>query len=75
LIVEKKRFLEMNFSKTIKGGWIVVIYLVFTVVFYIAGANLNRAKVFKNKELHNKEQVKQKPSLEEDIRKWFRENF
>lgn len=75
LIVNKKRFFEMNFKKTVTGGWLVLIYIVFTVVFTITEANLNRSKVIKNKELHIKEQVERKPSLEEKVRKWFKETF
>jgi hypothetical protein len=51
LIVKKKRFLERKFIKNIKGGWLVIIYIVLTAVFSIIIANYNRNKIFKGRSL------------------------
>jgi hypothetical protein len=68
-------FLKCGFKKTLKGGVLVISYILFTALFAITIANLNRAKLVKHR-LENSVKIEEiqekKPkSLEGKIRKWF----
>ena len=74
--IKDGKFLQYNFKKDIKGGLIIILYVFVTFfsMFYII--KLNRSKLNKIRKKQPKiEQTLRKPSLEEDVRKWFEENF
>lgn len=49
VIVRKERFLNRNFQKDKKGGYIVVGFIILTALFFIIVSNLNRDKIFNKK--------------------------
>ncbi len=51
LIVKKEKFLEFNFTKDKKGGYLVIAFILLTAVASITVANYNREKIF---EKHNR---------------------
>ena len=51
LIVKKEKFLEFNFTKDKKGGYLVMAFILLTAVASIIVANYNREKIF---EKHNR---------------------
>ena len=76
IFVREKPFLEYNFKKDVKGGILIILYILLTAVSSITVANYSREKIFKQQKEHPvTEQVKQRPSLEGKIRKWWRDNF
>lgn len=48
-IVKKEDFLNHNFQKDRTGGFIIIGYIILTALFFIVVANLNRSKVFNQK--------------------------
>jgi hypothetical protein len=57
LIVKKERFLEFNFTKDKKGGYLIVSFILLTAFASITVANYNREKIFKKQyrtEIENK---------------------
>jgi hypothetical protein len=80
--VKGKRFLEYGFKKGVKGGFLVISYIVLTAALFITVANLNRAKLEKQRlanpvktEQIQKQKDEKPKSLEGRIRKWFEETF
>lgn len=81
-IIRHKKFLSYNFKKDVKGGFLIIAYIVLTAVAFIIVANLNRDKLekqrlanpVKTEEVQIKKDEKPK-SLEGRIRKWFGRNF
>lgn len=77
-IVRRKYFLNYDFDKSVRGGFLVIVYIIFTTVTFVLAANLNRARLVE-KRLFNPiktERIQEnKPSLEGKIRKWFTDNF
>lgn len=74
LFVRREFFLEYDFRKDVKGGLLIVFYIVITAAAFIIVANYNREKLFKHQqEQPVKEQVEQRPSLEGKIRKWWKD--
>lgn len=74
--VKGERFLGYNFKKDIKGGILIILYILLTAVSSITVTNYSREKIFRQQNEHPvSEQVKQKPSLEGKIRKWWKNNF
>jgi len=71
-IVRHKKFLNQDFKRGIRGGIIVIVYLILTTIAFILVANLNRAKLEKQR-LERTLKTEQKPSLEEKVEKWFKE--
>lgn len=57
-IIKKEKFLNYNFQKDKKGGYVIVIYIILTAVFAIMIANKNRERIFKERELQRNETVK-----------------
>ena len=51
LIVKKEKFLEFNFTKDKKGGYLIVAFILLTAFASITVANYNRGKIF---ETHNR---------------------
>lgn len=74
--VRKKKFLNFDFHKDKKGGIYIVTFIIVLSTSFIILANINREKIFKerNKDLQIRETEK-RPSLEGKIRKWLEENF
>ena len=74
--IKDGKFLQYNFKKDRKGGILIVLYLVFTVIstVYVVKINRENRRRIRNK-LPKIEHKQRKPSLEEDVRKWFEENF
>jgi len=78
LFVRGKAFLKYDFKKSIKGGFLVVAYIMFTAIAFIIVANLNRAKLAKGSignPVKNEQVQKKKPSLEGKIQNWLEETF
>jgi len=74
--IKDGKFLQYNFKKDRKGGLLIVLYLVFTVISTVYVVNINRENRRRiRSKLPKIEHKQRKPSLEEDIRKWFKENF
>ncbi|OJV54985.1 MAG: hypothetical protein BGO31_16755 [Bacteroidetes bacterium 43-16] len=75
--VKPMRFLKYDFKKDIKGGVIVILYIVTTAMLSVGIANLNRTKLVKERLMDpvNKEDVKKKQSLEGNVKRWFEDNF
>jgi hypothetical protein len=46
LIVKKEKFLEFNFTKDKKGGYLIVTFILLTAFASITVANYNREKIF-----------------------------
>lgn len=69
VFVRRELFLECNFTKDIKGGLLIILYMVITAASFIIVANYNREKLLKHQQEHPvTEQVKQRPSLEGKIK-------
>jgi len=76
VFVRRELFLECNFTKDIKGGLLIILYMVITAASFIIVANYNREKLLKHQQEHPvTEQVKQRPSLEGKIKKWWKDTF
>ena len=76
VFVRREFFLECNFTKDIKGGLLIILYMVITAASFIIVANYNREKLLKHQQEHPvTEQVKQRPSLEGKIKKWWKDTF
>ena len=76
VFVRRELFLECNFTKDIKGGLLIILYMVITAASFIIVANYNRKKLLKHQQEHPvTEQVKQRPSLEGKIKKWWKDTF
>ncbi len=74
--VKDIRFLECDFTKDLRGGILIIIYFLFTIYTTIVMANYNRDKIIKqNIKYPATEHVKQRPSLEGKIRKWWKDTF
>jgi len=74
--VKGGRFLEYDFTKDIRGGILIIIYFLFTIITSIVVANYNRAKIIEQAQKYpTMEHVKQRPSLEGKIRKWWKDTF
>ena len=74
VIIQKKCFLEYNFKKSKRGGVLVMLYILITLILFLIVAFYNRDKISEEKKLQPKSQYEErKPSLENDIRKWFKE--
>lgn len=57
LIVEKEKFLEFNFTKDKKGGYLIVAFILLSAVASITVGNYNRKKIFEKQnrtEIENK---------------------
>jgi hypothetical protein len=57
LIVKKEKFLEFNFTKDKKGGYLIVAFILLTAFISINVANYNRKKIFEKRnrtEIENK---------------------
>ena len=62
VFVRRELFLECNFTKDIKGGLLIILYMVITAASFIIVANYNREKLLKHQQEHPvTEQVKQRP--------------
>lgn len=68
--VRERKFLNYGFQKDIKGGFLIVAYLILSVFFAVTEAQFNREKIFKENvgQIFNETR---KESLEGKIRKWF----
>jgi divalent metal cation (Fe/Co/Zn/Cd) transporter len=82
LFVRQKKFLEYGFKKDVNGGLLIVAYIVLIAAIFITVANLNRAKLNKQRlanpvktEQLQKQKDDKPKSLEGRIRKWFEEAF
>jgi len=78
LFVQGKRFLKYDFKKSVKGGFLVVAYILFTAVAFIIVANFNRAKLAKGSignPVKTEHVQKKEPSLERKIGNWLKETF
>lgn len=76
VFVRRELFLECNFTKDIKGGLLIILYMVITAASFIIVANYSREKLLKHQQEHPvTEQVKQRPSLEGKIKKWWKDTF
>ncbi|PWG77955.1 hypothetical protein [Pararcticibacter amylolyticus] len=75
IFVRGEQFLEYNFKKDVKGGILIVLYILITAVSFIIVANFNREKIFKHQQPEVTEQVEQRQSLEGKVRKWWRDTF
>ncbi len=73
LIVKNEFFLKMNYAKKPLGGWLVILYIIFTIIFSIVEVNKHREKLLNEKRFDDTEYIKRKPSLEGKIIKWFNE--
>ncbi len=73
LFVRPKKFLECNFNKGVKGGVLIVLFILMIAISNVFIANLNRERIFKKQKFQQIEKVERKPSLEGKIRKWFNE--
>lgn len=76
-IARPKRFLNYNFQKSVKGGFLVVAYMVLTAVAFVIVANINRERLEKERlanPVKTEDVRKKRPSLEGKIRKWFKDN-
>ncbi|NQX41293.1 hypothetical protein HQN84_20755 [Pedobacter steynii] len=72
--VKRKRFLEYNFKKDLRGGMLIILYIFITAVLLVIVADKNRKKIADQKRQHpTTRQQKPKPSLEGRIKKWWRE--
>ena len=49
LVVKREYFLNQDFQKDKKGGYIIIGVIVLTAIFSICVANLNREKIFNQK--------------------------
>jgi len=74
--VKRARFLECDFTKDIGGGVLIIIYFLFTITTSIVVANYSRAKIEIQRHSHpTANPIKQKPSLEGKVKKWFNNTF
>jgi hypothetical protein len=68
--IRGKKFLNFNFEKDVRGGFLIVLFLFFVATFFLIVANLNRTRIFKE----GKGVISNEPrreSLEGTIRKWL----
>ena len=76
LIIKRKKFLEFNFRKDAQGGALVFLYLFLTLSSTIIMADYHRnEEQAKQKQVSSKQKGVVKPSLEGDIKRWWRNNF
>jgi hypothetical protein len=68
--VRERKFLNYGFQKDIKGGFLIVAYLILSVFFAVTEAQFNREKIFKENVGQISNETR-KESLEGKIRKWF----
>jgi len=61
--VKRKRFLDFNFKKDVKGGMLIVAYFLFTVVIFIIIAKYQRAEIFEEEHKHPVENHVKRNSL------------
>jgi hypothetical protein len=68
--VRERKFLSYDFQKDRKGGFLIVAYIIFTLMLVLIVGQYNREKIFKERsgEISNEPR---KESLEGKIRKWF----
>lgn len=68
--VRERKFLSYDFQKDRKGGFLIVAYIIFTLILVLIVGQYNREKIFKKRagEISNEPR---KESLEGKIRKWF----
>jgi len=73
IFIRQKRFLKFNFKKDIRGGVIIVLFIIIISTLFIIVANYNRAKISKQKsQLQLNDQIEIKPSSEDTVRRWFK---
>lgn len=68
--VRERNFLNYDFQKDIKGGFLIVAYIILSLILVLILAQFNREKIFKE-EAGKISNEPRKESLEGKIRKWF----
>lgn len=69
-IVKSKAFFNYNFQKDRKGGFLVVCYIIFSLIIVLIVAQYNRNRIF-NEQKGTIYYEPRKESFEGKIRKWF----
>ncbi len=68
--VRERKFLNCDFQKDRKGGFLIVAYIIFTLILVLIVGQYNREKIFQERAGKISTEPR-KESLEGKIRKWF----
>ncbi|KFF25297.1 hypothetical protein IW16_14875 [Chryseobacterium vrystaatense] len=73
--VREKKWVDYDFEKDKKGGFKIIICILFLFLFVLIGGSFNRKKIFEERRRNPSIEVERRSSLESEIRKWFEEKF